>query len=129
MDQFNSPAATELSPRPVKKDLVSQIDDKLNAEDEVVPGDSQMLTCNSMWYVHAESLRHLVCSLFIGRRYKTVRLFKMARLIWTSSALNYSRKQNAQEAVQSSMRRISSLSSSRCFRQTSLVRSPSNERI
>ncbi|KAI9743039.1 MAG: DNA-binding transcription factor yap1 [Claussenomyces sp. TS43310] len=53
MPEFNSPLATNASPAPPKKDLVAEIDDKLNAEEEVVPGEAvgQMLTCNNMWSV------------------------------------------------------------------------------
>lgn len=36
-----------------KRDLVAEIDEKLRAgeEEEVVPGESEMLTCTNMWYV------------------------------------------------------------------------------
>jgi len=46
----NSPFTLEPSPAP-KKDLVQEIDAKLNEEDEVVPGEdtTQMLTCTNMW--------------------------------------------------------------------------------
>jgi AP-1-like factor len=49
LPEFNSPFSVEQSPAP-KKDLVKEIDDKLNEDDEVVPADhSNMLTCNTMW--------------------------------------------------------------------------------
>jgi AP-1-like factor len=53
MPDFTSPFNTELSPVPPKKDLVAQIDEKQNEEEEVVPGEdrSQMLNCNTIWYV------------------------------------------------------------------------------
>jgi AP-1-like factor len=48
---FVSPFNAETSPAPVKKDLVSQIDEKQNADEEVVPGEdtSKLLTCNTIW--------------------------------------------------------------------------------
>jgi AP-1-like factor len=51
--EFNSPFSVEPSPAAPKKDLVQEIDAKLNEDDEVVPGESResMLTCNTMWYV------------------------------------------------------------------------------
>lgn len=51
MPDFNSPFNAEPSPAPAKKDLVAQIDEKQNAEDEVVPGEdtSKLLTCNTIW--------------------------------------------------------------------------------
>ena len=40
-----------------KKDLIAEIDDKLNdEEDEVVPAESEMLTCTNMWYVYQCSI-------------------------------------------------------------------------
>ena len=49
---FNSPFNVAPSPAPPKKDLVTQIDDKQNEEEEVVPGEdsSKLLTCNTIWY-------------------------------------------------------------------------------
>jgi AP-1-like factor len=51
MPDFNSPFNAEPSPAPVKKDLVAQIDEKQNADEEVVPGEdtSKLLTCNTIW--------------------------------------------------------------------------------
>jgi len=51
MPDFNSPLTLDVSPVLPKKDLVTEIDDRLNAEEEVVPGEAvgQMLTCNHMW--------------------------------------------------------------------------------
>jgi len=49
LPDFNSPFNVAPSPAPAKKDLVSQIDEKLE-EEEVVPADnSQMLSCNTIW--------------------------------------------------------------------------------
>jgi AP-1-like factor len=48
----NSPFVIAASPAAAsKKDLVQEIDQKLNQEDEVVPGEdtSKLLTCNTMW--------------------------------------------------------------------------------
>lgn len=51
----NSPFGVESSPAP-KKDLVQEIDEKLNEDDEVVPGERQnLLTCNTMWFVTPNS--------------------------------------------------------------------------
>lgn len=56
LPEFNSPFGVESSPAP-KKDLVQEIDQKLNEDEEVVPGEQQnMLTCNNMWYVHLSLL-------------------------------------------------------------------------
>ncbi|TVY62277.1 AP-1-like transcription factor napA, partial [Lachnellula suecica] len=51
MPDFNSPFNAEPSPGPVKKDLVTQIDEKQNEDEEVVPGEdtSKLLTCNTIW--------------------------------------------------------------------------------
>jgi AP-1-like transcription factor len=52
LPDFNSPFNVAPSPAPPKKDLVTQIDQKQNEEDEVVPGEdrSQLLNCNTIWY-------------------------------------------------------------------------------
>lgn len=53
LPEFNSSSPFNLtaSPAAPKKDLVQEIDQKLNQEEEVVPGEdrSKLLTCNSMW--------------------------------------------------------------------------------
>ena len=36
-----------------KKDLMAEIDEKLADDEEVVPAESEMLTCTTMWYVFA----------------------------------------------------------------------------
>ncbi len=46
---FDNSAITATTP---KKDLMAQIDDKLNEDVEVVPAESEMLTCTNMWYVY-----------------------------------------------------------------------------
>lgn len=53
MPDLNNPLIVDTSPVPPKKDLVAEIDDRLNADEEVVPGEAagQMLTCNNMWSV------------------------------------------------------------------------------
>ncbi|KAB8294093.1 hypothetical protein EYC80_009547 [Monilinia laxa] len=50
MPDFNSPFNVP-SPMTTKKDLVQQIDEKQNADDEVVPAEdrSTMLSCNTIW--------------------------------------------------------------------------------
>lgn len=47
----NSPFTLAASPAPAKKDLVQEIDQKLNQDEEVVPGEdrTQLLSCNRMW--------------------------------------------------------------------------------
>ena len=49
---FNFDAGAVPSGVTPKKDLISEIDDKLDDDDEVVPAESQMLTCTNMWYVY-----------------------------------------------------------------------------
>jgi AP-1-like transcription factor len=53
LPEFNSASPFNLtaSPAAPKKDLVQEIDQKLNQEEEVVPGEdrTQLLTCNTMW--------------------------------------------------------------------------------
>ena len=51
LPDFNSPFNLAPSPSTSKKDLVAQIDEKLEGE-EVVPGEdpSKLLTCNTIWY-------------------------------------------------------------------------------
>jgi len=51
MPDFSSPFALEAASPGPKKDLVQEIDARLNEEDEVVPGEdtTQMLTCTNMW--------------------------------------------------------------------------------
>jgi AP-1-like factor len=57
LPDFNSPFNVAPSPAPVKKDLVAQIDEKLEDE-EVVPGDDgQMLNCNTIWYDSSRPLK------------------------------------------------------------------------
>ena len=53
LGDFTSPFNMAPSPAPPKKDLVAQIDEKQNEDDEVVPGEdtTQMLSCNTIWYV------------------------------------------------------------------------------
>lgn len=51
LDQFGSPANATSTPQPVKKDLVSSIDEKLNADHDTPAGDGLAMTCNLMWYV------------------------------------------------------------------------------
>jgi AP-1-like factor len=53
MPDLSSPFDFALSPVPPKKSLVAQIDEKQNAEEEVVPGEdpSKLLTCDTIWYV------------------------------------------------------------------------------
>ncbi|ESZ89908.1 BAP1, transcription factor bZIP [Sclerotinia borealis F-4128] len=50
MPDFNSPFNVP-SPTATKKDLVTQIDEKQNEDEEVVPGEdrSTMLSCNTIW--------------------------------------------------------------------------------
>ncbi|KAG9243881.1 BAP1, transcription factor bZIP [Calycina marina] len=50
LPDFNSPFNIALSPAAPKKDLVAQIDEKLD-EEEVVPGEdpAKLLTCNTIW--------------------------------------------------------------------------------
>ena len=63
MPDFNSPFNVAPSPAPLKKDLLTQIDEKQNDEEEVVPGEdpSKMLTCNTIWYdFHSLSPAHLL---------------------------------------------------------------------
>lgn len=52
LPDFNSPFNIAPSPVPHKKDLVTQIDEKQDEDDEVVPGEdtTQLLTCNTIWY-------------------------------------------------------------------------------
>lgn len=52
MPDFGSPFNAAPSPA-AKKDLVKEMDDKLDGEDEVVPGEdnSRMLSCNNIWFV------------------------------------------------------------------------------
>jgi AP-1-like factor len=54
LPDFNSPFNTAPSPIPPKKDLVTQIDEKQNDDDEVVPGEDRttMLNCNTIWYAY-----------------------------------------------------------------------------
>jgi len=51
MPEFSSPFVLEASSPGPKKDLVQEIDAKLNEEDEVVPREdtAQLLTCTNMW--------------------------------------------------------------------------------
>ncbi|KAH7397825.1 BAP1, transcription factor bZIP [Cadophora sp. MPI-SDFR-AT-0126] len=53
LGDFTSPFNMAPSPAPPKKDLVAQIDEKQNEDEEVVPGEdtTQMLSCNTIWYV------------------------------------------------------------------------------
>jgi len=51
LPDFNSPFNIAPSPAPMKKDLVTQIDEKQNEDEEVVPGEdpSLLLSCNTIW--------------------------------------------------------------------------------
>lgn len=51
LPDFSSPFNMAPSPAPPKRDLVAQIDDKLEEEEVVPADDSQMLSCNTIWYV------------------------------------------------------------------------------
>lgn len=112
MNQFNSPLSVEKSPVPAKKDLVSQIDEKLAAEEEVVPGEAagQMLSCNNMWYVMRNSYQDGKLTGNTGRNYKTVPQSRAEKLTWTHYARSFSRKPSALARVLLSMKRISSRS-------------------
>jgi len=72
LPEFQSPFAFDASPVPEKKDLVSAIDDKLNADnadEEYVPGETagQMLSCNSMWYASESTSNAVEVALTINR--------------------------------------------------------------
>lgn len=55
-----------------KKDLISQIDNKLDEDDEVVPGEdkSQMMTCTKIWYdslTDTDAVRSYLLSMYRDR--------------------------------------------------------------
>jgi len=56
LPDFNSPFNIAPSPAPTKKDLVTQIDEKQNEDEEVVPGEdpAQLLSCNTIWFASQE---------------------------------------------------------------------------
>ncbi|RDW85666.1 hypothetical protein BP5796_03991 [Coleophoma crateriformis] len=51
LPDFNTPFNAATSPAPPKKGLLQEIDERQNADDEVVPGEdtTKMLTCNTIW--------------------------------------------------------------------------------
>lgn len=67
LPDFNSPFNVALSPVATKKDLVTQIDEKQDEDEEVVPGEdpSKLLTCNTIWYVFPP---HIPTTSFLPKR-------------------------------------------------------------
>jgi hypothetical protein len=109
------PTGASLGAAPKKGNLLSEIDDKLKEddEDEVVPGESEMLTCTNMWYVFISpclplmSLVNMILMKAIGRKFKLAHVFSTAKSTWIACARSCSRRRSAVVRARLSRRRIS----------------------
>ena len=92
-----------------KRDLVAEIDEKLKEdEEEVVPGESEMLTCTNMWYAFPPfSFLEQRLTQMSGRKSKPVPACRTARSTSTVSARSCSRKQSVRATAPLSRRRTS----------------------
>lgn len=100
----NSPFNLAPTPEVPKKDLIQEIDQRLQTEDEVYPAEdkSKLLTCNTMWYASTAPLisQNEHTDNTTGRRFSRAQVCRTDISTWTTSARNCSRRQSVLETDQ-----------------------------